>query len=317
MKFDTSILIIGFGSIGQRHYRNLLSLGFTNIAAYDLDSLKLADVLPERRVAQLTQKIVKQFGVILVCSPTHLHITHVRLALLAGAHVFIEKPLSHTLRGLTDLTRLARAKKLITMVGCNMRFHPCLQFVKRYLEEKKLGAVYSMRHEFGSYLPSWRPTQDYRKNYAAKKSTGGGIILDDIHEFDLLFWLNDFSRVKKQFLLAQHTGALEIKTEDAVLGGFLFANGVLGEVHADYLSQHYRRSVVVIGERGNLSWNFNENIVWFEIKEAREKLFEIKDFDFNEVYKEELQYFLKCIDCHDATFNDVACAARLLKHLLS
>lgn len=117
-------------------------------------------------------------------------------------------------------------------------------------------------------------------------------------------------------LLSNHASALEIETEDQAAGVFLFRNGVLGEVHSDYLSQSYRRSCVITGERGTLTWDFRENIVWLGTKDGREQLFAVNDFDFNTVYIEEAKYFLNCVEQKTPTFNDVSRAAQLLKHLV-
>jgi len=136
------------------------------------------------------------------------------------------------------------------MIGCNMRFYPCLKFIKSYLTKKKLGKVYAINHECGYYLPNWRPGTDYRKNFAAHKSMGGGIILDDIHEFDLLFWLNDFAPVKDSKFIYDRLGSLKIDTEDFSIASFKFANKVLGSVQSDYLQQSRTRTCKVIGQLG-------------------------------------------------------------------
>ncbi len=248
-----------------------------------------------------------------ICNPNNEHIKAAIKCAEAGCHLFIEKPLSHNLAGIQKLLKICDKNRLITLIGCNMRFHPCLKFIKRYLEEKKLGKVHSIVHEFGFYLPYWRPQQDYRKNYAAKKETGGGIILDDIHEFDLLFWLNDFGPVKDVKFIFNKVSNLEIETEDICFATFKFKNRVLGMVRCDYLQQSYSRKCKVAGEKGNLEWDFKENIVWLKTKEDNKKLFEIKNFDFNNVYIDEVKYFFDCLAKKKKTFNDIGIASEILK----
>ena len=169
------LLIIGFGSIGQRHYRNLLKLGYKNVFVYDTDKTKTKNK-KIKTIPNLNNRTLKTFGAALICNPNNKHIETAIKCAQAGCHLFIEKPLSHNLYHLDKLNKICVQNKLITLVGCNMRFHPCLKFIKRYLQNQQLGKIYAISHEFGYYLPYWRTNQDYRKNYAAKKSTGGGII---------------------------------------------------------------------------------------------------------------------------------------------
>lgn len=315
MRKDIKIIIIGFGSIGRRHYGNLLGLGFKNVCVYDVDKTKTQDASRSLRKINLDQ--LRQFDVAVICNPNHLHVKTAIAAAKAECHLFIEKPLSHNLKGIKELIKVCREKKLINMVGCNMRFHPCLKFIKDYLSRNKLGRVYGVHHECGYWLPYWRPNHDYRKNYAAKKKTGGGIILDDIHEFDLLFWLNDFAAVLESKFIFDKVSGLEIETEDSSVAAFKFKNKVLGSVRCDYLQQAYSRECKVIGEKGNLKWDFKENIVWLETKEFGKSLFKIKNYDINNMYIDEVKYFFERLGKKQKTFNGIETAYNVLKHCVS
>lgn len=311
----TPILIVGFGSIGKRHYRNLLGLGYRKIGVYDSIDEAFDGMKGVERVFELDVDTARPFRIAFICTPNHLHVTHAKLCAEAGCHLFVEKPLSHTMQGVKELERLCKRRKLLTMVGCNMRYHPCLRFIKKALEAKKLGFIYSIRHEFGFYLPSWRPTQDIRENYAAHRRLGGGIMLDDIHEFDLLHWLNDFSPITKACFIYDKVSRLEIDTEDMCIATFQFANSVMGLVACDYLQQRYRRSCVVIGEKGNLRWSMNDNIVWLDTSASQKKLFQKTDFDINTMYVDEVRDFFRCLDANKETQNPISLATAILRTL--
>src|SRR3989338_10340524 len=152
---ENKILIIGFGSIGQRHYKNLLSLGYENVFVYDIDVEKVKSY--KLKVTSLDIKTLESFNIVFITNPTHLHVETALLAAKAGCHLFIEKPLSHNLKGIKKLEKITEKNKLISMVAANMRFHPALSFIKKYLEEEKLGKIYRISHEFGHFLPYWRP----------------------------------------------------------------------------------------------------------------------------------------------------------------
>lgn len=307
------ILVIGFGSIGQRHYKNLRALGFDDVYVYDVDGRKISDkdlkTIRDIRVETLTK-----FDVAFVCNPNNFHVTTAIKCAEAGCHLFIEKPLSHNLRGVQRLEHICQKRKLINMVACNMRFNLCLQFIKNYVVKNKLGDIYGIHHEFGYYLPYWRAKQNYKKNYAVKKKTGGGIILDDIHEFDLLFWFNDFANVKTQSFIFGKTSKLDIETEDNCIASFKFANNVLGSVRCDYIQRHYSRNCKVVGEKGNLEWDFNENVVWLRMNKENKKLFTVDNGGTNDMYVDEIRYFLNCVKQKKSTFNDIKTSLKVLKY---
>ncbi len=317
MDKNFKIIIIGFGSIGQRHYSNLVQQGFGNVYVFDIDGAKTQKHKNTKTVDKINFNTLKNFDAAFICNPNNLHVKTATDCAKAGCHLFIEKPLSHNMRGIDELHKLCRGKKLVTLLGCNMRFHPCLKFIKSYLEQNRLGKIYGIHHEAGYYLPYWRPNQDYRKNYAANKKTGGGIILDGIHEFDLLFWLNGFEKVLESKFVFGKAGDLKIETEDSCIAAFKFKNKVFGSVRCDYLQQNYSRNCKVIGAKGNLEWDFNENIVWLREKNKSKKLFEVKNYNLNQMYIDEVKYFFTCLKKKQATFNNIKIAAEILKYCVN
>ncbi|MBI1984657.1 MAG: Gfo/Idh/MocA family oxidoreductase [Candidatus Wildermuthbacteria bacterium] len=299
------ILLIGFGSIGQRHYENLRKLGYKDIAVYDPNNARFKE-----------HQDFKRFEAVFVCNPTHMHAATALKAARAGCNLFIEKPLSHSSSGLQEVLAEAKKRKLVTFVACNLRFHPAIKKVKSLLERKFLGKVYAIYLEYGRYLPYQRPFVDYQKTYAARKSMGGGILLDDVHDFDLLFWLNNFEGVRKSDILCAKASNLDIDVEDICNAHFLFRNNVVGNIRCDYLQQHKKRSLKIIGEKGNLEWNFRENIVWFEYarngQEKKRRLFTGSKEDEEIMYRYELKYFLSCARSKKQTFNTLETAYKTL-----
>ena len=126
---------------------------------------------------------------VVITTPTASHLSLALEAAEHGCHLFIEKPLAHAWQGVDRLVDLVEHGRLVTLVGCNLRFHPGLRAVKNLLAEKAVGRVIAVRAEVGQYLPDWHPEEDYRKNYSARRALGGGIVLDAIHEIDYVRWL--------------------------------------------------------------------------------------------------------------------------------
>jgi predicted dehydrogenase len=307
------ILIIGYGSIGKRHYRNLNTIGGHEVGVFDVNKKALEEA-GVSIVEELNEENLSKFDVAFICTPNHLHIDIAQKCADAGVNLFIEKPLSHTLENTEKLLKTCEEKGLVHMVACDMRFDPCLMFIKEQIKAGKIGKVHSIRHEYGYYLPYWRPNIDYRNNYAGKPEQGGGIILDDIHEFDLLFWLNDFNKVDDHKLIFDKISDLELGTEDMCIGSFKFSNGVMGLVITDYLQQELARNCKVVGEKGNLSWDLHQSSVWFANKEGREELFNVEGYDDNQPYIDEVNYFLNCVKDKERTFNGIDRAMGLLNY---
>ena len=147
------ILVAGSGSIGRRHMRNLRSLGVGEIAACDPDSERLAPMIAELKIQPYSnfEKALETFrpDAVLVCTPPSLHLEQARQAVAAGAHVFVEKPLSHSMDSVKTLLGEARASGRVLQVGYNLRFHPAIRKLKQIVEEKILGRILWTRAEVG------------------------------------------------------------------------------------------------------------------------------------------------------------------------
>ena len=229
-------VVLGAGSIGRRHLANAVALGHTIAAVHDPDGARLLEAGqiaggPAVLTTSEREALAVDADAALVCSPPDVHVTQARAAVARGRHVFIEKPLSHTLDGVDALVAEATRAGRAVLVGCNLRFVPSLRRVKRLLDDGRIGTPLSARAHCGYYLPYWRPHTDYRRGYAAHQSTGGGIILDAIHELDYLRWL--LGEPREVFCYADKVSRLEIDTEDSADILLRFDGGAVGNVHLD------------------------------------------------------------------------------------
>src|SRR3954469_18236676 len=183
------VLISGLGSIGRRHLRNLLRLGVGDILLHRTrpDPLEEAPELPV--FTDLARALAERPDVVIVSNPTAHHLRVAVPAAEAGCHLFIEKPLSHSWDGVEELLATIRGRKLIAMMGFDLRFEPGLRRIKGLLAGGAIGRVTAIQAQVGQYLPDWHPGEDYRRGVSARKETGGGVILDLIHELDYVTWL--------------------------------------------------------------------------------------------------------------------------------
>ena len=290
--------VLGCGSIGRRHLSNLQTLGESDLIAYEPVSDRRAVIASEFGVA-VYDDLKEVWGadpdVALVTSPTSTHLDLALEAAKQGCHLFIEKPLAHTLAGLDELFRLVAEKGLVTLVGCNMRFHPGPERIKRWLDEGRIGRPLSARLHTGSYMPEWRPGVDYRTVYSASPEEGGGAIFDQIHELDLAFWLfGPFAEVEGMVVKADWLG-LEVEGIAEVLGRH--RSGMLSSIHLNFVQRDYHRSIRVIGESGSLHWDFNVPVVRVYDAEAQawEEVETADRWEINDMYMAEMAHFLDCL----------------------
>src|SRR5207249_3470503 len=126
------------------------------------------------------------------------------------------------------------------------------------------GAVSSIRVWFGSWLPDWRPAVDYRQSYSARAELGGGVLLDAIHELDLLVWLMGDADFAVAGSIVARVGPLDIDVEDTVRALLRHSTGVVADVSLDYLSRRYRRGVEVIGDRATVRLDWARSVIEIE-----------------------------------------------------
>lgn len=291
-------LVVGGGSIGSRHLRNLRKLGIEQLGLVEVDASRWEAIgaeIPATRFALLQDGLDWAPTFAVVATPTHLHAEQTLEIVRWGVPLFVEKPLSHTADNLTELADLVEQKKLVSLVGCNMRFHPGPAKVKQLLDEGRLGKILFARVHTGSYLPEWRPNVDYRRNYAARIETGGGCIMDCIHEIDLAQWyLGDMQSV---FCCAGHLSSLEIETEDVATLVCRHAGGAISEIHLDYVQRTYERGCQIVGELGSVFWDFNaKRVRWFDAASKDWTTYpQPETWELNQMYVDEMRHFLDCL----------------------
>jgi len=316
--FLSPVAVLGCGSIGRRHLQNLFSLGYTGIIAYDPDSSAraAAQQLGAEVCTDLEAVWERGPGVVFVCTPSNLHLEHACAAAQCGAHLFIEKPVAHTSDGLDALTHLIADAQLIDLVGCNMRFHPGPAALKSFLASDAIGPVLSARLHTGSYLPLWRPHQDYRASYSASNEWGGAL-LDCIHEIDLALWLLGPAQLRAA--LTRPATSIGLQTDGLAELLLEHHGGAISSVHLNFVQRNYRRSIELIGAEGTLNWDFNTGVVnrYGPAGDLAESVQQPPNWQINDMYRAELQYFLSCVRDGMPTFNNVPQAAVTLNIALN
>jgi len=308
----SSVLIAGLGSIGQRHLRNLLHLGVEDIALLRTSPqpLDFASHLPV--YTDLDQALAAAPDLVMVTNPTAKHLQVALPAAKAGCHLFIEKPISHTWDGIPDLLDVVNEQNLVTLVGFDLHFDPGLGLVKSLLNDDRIGSLVSIQAQVGQYLPDWHPWEDYRQSVSASRATGGGVILDLIHELDYVSWL--MGPVVAITCLAGQVSSLEIETEDVACMLLEFDGGTIGTIHLDYVQRSASRTCRIIGEGGTILWDyFARTVSWYESAAGEWQRFEYTDFERNDRFLKEMEHLLRCLAGDEQPFVDVVSGSKTLE----
>lgn len=312
-----TILVIGAGSIGKRHLKNLLSLGYRDVFVADSDNSKAKGIEKDFGIkfygtpAFALEK--ERPDVTLICVPTHLHIFLADLALNYNSHIFIEKPISHNLKGIDALIEKADRIHRTVMVACNYRFHKVWLTLQKILKSERYGAPLLARVVSGYYLPSARTGVNFREVYSAKRM-GGGVILDSgIHLIDYLCAL--FGDVSRGVCLKSSARFLDIDSEEAAYMLLEHSRGVMSSISLDYVSRKPIHRVEIVTEKGLILSDFKKDYVVFE-DEAVRKTIHKGTGDVNSMFVNEIRHFFRCVKRGEKPLQDLRGGKLALEILL-
>lgn len=166
------ILFFGLGSIGKRHARLIKENYDYEIYAYRTKKGQERDVPKIQTFEKIEDAFAIKPDIAFITNPTYLHVPTALECARRGINLFIEKPISHNLEKLDVLENEIKKRNLFSYVAYNMRFHPVLINMKKLIQQN--GKPFYFRVTCSSYLPHWRPNQDYSKSYSANTNEGEG-----------------------------------------------------------------------------------------------------------------------------------------------
>ena len=309
MKF----LIAGFGSIGRRHFHNLLALGerdviFLRSHKSTLPDDELTEFIVE---TDLETALSHQPDAVIVSNPTSLHLDVAIPAARAGCHLFLEKPVSHNMDRVDELRDALALGGRRTLVGFQFRYHPGLRKIDQLLAEEQIGRPLSVRAHWGEYLPGWHPWEDYRQGYSARSDLGGGVVLTLCHPIDYLCWL--LGEVHSLWAFTAQTGDLELSVEDTAEIGLRFSSGVIGSLHLDYNQRPTSHGLEIIGTRGTIRWNGLNGEVLLSQGSDWKTFNPPQGFERNDLFLAQMNHFLDILRKDDIPLCGLEDGIKVLK----
>lgn len=301
--------IVGLGSIGTRHLKNLTAVLDERNINYEMDAIRSNTGKPvSAEIAALIkqnvslEKAVKEnYDILFITNPTSMHFDTLQKFSKNAKAFFVEKPVFDTWD--IDLDDLQLENDKIVYVACPLRYTAVIDYLKKNIDIKD---VFSVRMISSSYLPDWRPGIDYRQTYSAKKELGGGVSIDLIHEWDYLYYL--FGEPDEVCSFKGKYSGLEINSDDLAVSIARYPDKI-AEIHLDYFGRSPIREIqlftaddIITGDLINQKVSFMKSQKIINFGEQR-----------NDYQKKEIEMFMDIFEKKAENPNDLHTALKVLK----
>mgnify|MGYP000305888549 CR=1 FL=1 len=267
------ILIIGFGSIGKRHFEILNALVVvSSVNIVSKQNIQIKDTVVYATLSDVTK--ITDYDYFVIASETSKHYQQLKYISekVSGKKIIVEKPLFDK-----EYETIECDNKVFT--AYNLRFHPVIEQLKQFLENEK---VYYVNAICGQYLPLWRPEQDYRQSYSADINQGGGVLRDLSHELDYLTWL--FGEFKSIEAINTKVSDLDISSDDIFTAIAVTKSKVIINVTVDYISKTPIRRLIIHTLENTLEVDVINNSIVIYDKKSNKKVIDVNKEDRNYSY---------------------------------
>ncbi len=297
MKF----LIVGLGSMGKRRIRNIQHMKAGDVTGFDISDARRKEA-EEKYGIKTTSDIsaIDHADAVIISTPPDRHGEYALLAAKSGKHFFVEASVMPE-KEIMEANDIAKKKGVVAMPSCTMRFNWRMRKIKELVDSGAIGKVFALQYHMGQWLPDWHPWEDIRSFYAGKRDTGAGREMVPF-EMEWLQWIfGDIERIK---CMKGKFSQLPVDIDDAYGILVFFKTGILGCLLIDVVSRSPVRRIEVIGDRGTILMDWDENNVklfnaetkeWSEFTEEErhtEGQYWVKD----DMYIDELAHFIDAIN---------------------
>lgn len=299
------VLLIGYGSIGKRHAKNLKNIG---IKPYILT--KYPDNLDAIFLRGIEEIKGLDIDFCIIATPTARHLDDLKRCLILSnipRKILIEKPLECScLRG-KEIKDISKKYGMNIFIAYNMRFLNVFNLIRKFINEQK-DKIRIVDIVAGQNLREWRPYKDYTESYSAHRDQGGGVDLDLSHEIDYALWIFG-NKFKDKIIFRNKISNLKINSPD-IFKLILDYNTFIVDVTLDYIRSPKERYIKILCEGDkNLYYNFITNILKIEEKQI------IINDDSDQSYKEMLKTLLNVNDKNKNIFCSIDEGLNILKIL--
>jgi predicted dehydrogenase len=230
--------VVGLGYWGPNLARNFSQLAEAELVwCCDADEGRRERVgaqFPEARLTARYEDLLEDdtLDAVVIATPVPTHHALAKAALLAGKHVFVEKPLAWTAGEARELEALSAEHSRTLMVGHLLRFHPGVVKLRELIDSGELGEVL---YVYGN-----------RQNLGVIREDENALWSLGVHDISVVLYLLGGRPVE---VSARGECYVRPGVEDVVFGYVKLATGQVGHLHLSWLDPHKMRRMTVVGSK--------------------------------------------------------------------
>jgi len=282
-----NIVIVGFGSIGQKHFSILRNL--KEIEKILIVSKSFKKKLDKKSFIFRKNNDLPKIDIdaVFICSPANEHLKDINYYLKKNCHIFVEKPIAKSIKDLKkQYNKIKKSKKNFT-IGYPFRFSAAAKNLKKIIKTKELGKILDVEVTCSSFLPHWRNNRPYKEGVSSQKKLGGGVLLELSHELDYILWFFGFP--KKISAYFNKVNLLNIDVEEFVRLVFEYDKFLINIKLCFNDKNFNERYCKIIAVNKNITWNLNDNSVSFYLNNKLKNKIKYKE-DKNLLEKEIIEF---------------------------
>lgn len=290
------LLICSFGSIGKRHLRVIKKYDPSiKVAVYRSgkgnrsDDETLADFITQ----DLNESLEWDPSAAIICSPAS---DHLKQSIIFGRKkipLLIEKPIGTGYENHSAWNDLKTIDQYVPiLIGYTLRHNELIKKTKEYLKEKRIGKIIDADFYCGSWLPNWRPGQNYTQTVSSIKELGGGVLLELSHEIDLANWFFGPLVIHSAFSSKSNIFGIEVEDNCSIIAHN--QNGSVITLRLNFCTQPNKRIISIRGENGQILIDLQRNKL--EIYNDKKLISSETSFQKrNDIFLCQLIHFFGCI----------------------
>jgi len=270
------LLVVGCGSIGERHIRCLGSCQDVEVTPCDPRDERLEQMLAlygtRPGIADYADADLDEFDAVLICTPSNMHIPQAMRACEHGC--------------------AAAERELVLQVGYMLRHHPLLASAQKLVQQGAIGTVYMADICCGAFIGDARP--EYAQLYWAKRASGGGVLYDASHELDLIQWF--LGPVAEVSCMARHFKLeVDADVDDGAVLIMRTESGALVNMFCNDIQRNYKRAGQIIGDKGTVEYSYDESRFSPYQGDTGTWIHQSKQFERDDFYINQMQNFCAAI----------------------
>ena len=297
MTHSKSVLVVGCGSVGKRHARNLATLG-CKIYCMDPRKDRREEIASELQspgaFATIEEALHQSFDGVVVASPPHVHAAQTMTCLEIGLPVLLEKPVAPSLMEAERVLAALETSTASVLLGYTWRWWPALRSMNERLQAGAIGQLLHVRYVMSAHLADWHPWERYQDFFMSNKDQGGGALLDESHWIDQMIWWFGMPNWCQADI--GKLSNLEIDVDDNVDALFGFRSGLRVSVHLDIYGRPHEKSISAVGDKGTLRWRDQPNEISYGTEGADNWTVEPFKNERNDMFVSVASEFMSVVD---------------------